>query len=327
MSSFNKHRYDKMIYNRCGRWGVKFPAISLGGWQTYGGYVDDETSKKCLFRAFDLGITHFDFANNYGEPNGNCETVCGKIIKQMPRDELLISSKAGFDMWPGPYGEWLSKKYLVSSLDQSLKRLQLDYVDLFYAHRPDPNTPTDEVMDALDLIVRQGKALYVGLSNHTAEDIRAKHAHAVAHHTARPIINQNAYSMLDRHVEDGVIDACRDCGMGLIPFVPLAQGALTDKYLKQNAPPDSRLARSEDECAAALKNRDPIEKIRKLNDIAKRRGQTLAQLAIIWLLRHRETVSVLIGASRPEQIEENVAALDNPTLSQDELNEIEAILK
>ena len=230
-------------------------------------------------------------------------------------------------MLPGPYGEWLSKKYLVSSLDQSLKRLQLDYVDLFYAHRPDPNTPTDEVMDALDLIVRQGKALYVGLSNHTAEDIRAKHAHAVAHHTARPIINQNAYSMLDRHVEDGVIDACRDCGMGLIPFVPLAQGALTDKYLKQNAPPDSRLARSEDECAAALKNRDPIEKIRKLNDIAKRRGQTLAQLAIIWLLRHRETVSVLIGASRPEQIEENVAALDNPTLSQDELNEIEAILK
>jgi L-glyceraldehyde 3-phosphate reductase len=315
-----------MIYNYCGRWGVKLPAISLGGWQTYGGYVSDEESKNCVFRAFDLGITHFDFANNYGEPNGNCETVCGRIIKEMPRHELLISSKAGYDMWPGPYGEWLSKKYLVSSLDQSLQRLQLDYVDLFYAHRPDPNTPTDEVMDALDVIVRQGKALYVGLSNHEADDIRAKNAHAVAYHTARPIINQNIYHMFHRHVEDGVLQASAECGMGVIAFCPLAQGALTDKYLDQEKPADSRLACSDDECAEVLANRKQIDRVRRLNDIAKRRGQTLAQMAIVWLLRRPEMTSVLIGASRVSQIEENAAALNNVEFSADELAEIEKIL-
>lgn len=326
MTEFKASRYDSMLYNRCGRWGLKLPAVSLGAWQTYGGYVDDATSKRCLFRAFDLGITHFDFANNYGEPNGNAEAVCGKIIREMPRNELLISSKAGYDMWPGPYGEWLSRKYLLSSLDDSLRRLGLDYVDLFYAHRPDPNTPTDEVMDALDQAVRSGKALYVGLSNHGPAEIRAKHAHAVAYHTARPIISQSAASMLDRHVEAGELQACAECGMGFIAFCPLAQGMLTNKYLDKQRPADSRLARSEDVCAKRLENRDPIEKLRQLDAIAKRRGQTLAQLAIVWLLRRPEVTSVLIGASRPEQIEENVAALNNAAFSAGELAEIEAIL-
>lgn len=326
MHEFDAKRYNTMVYNRCGRWGVKLPAISLGAWQTYGGYVSDEVSKRCLFRAFDLGITHFDFANNYGEPNGNAEAVCGRIIKEMPRDELLISTKAGFLMHPGPYGEWLSRKYLLSSLDASLKRLELDYVDLFYAHRPDPNTPTDEVMDALDQAVRSGKALYAGLSNHSPEDIRAKHAHAVAYHTARPIISQSAYSMLDRRVEDGVLAACAECGMGLIAFVPLAQGMLTDKYLRQSKPTDSRLARSIDVCALRLEKRERVDQVTKLNELARRRGQTLAQMAIVWLLRHPEVVSVLIGASRPEQIEENVAALNNRTFSVQELAEIDAIL-
>ncbi len=326
MATFNRNRYDSMLYNRCGRWGVKLPAISLGAWQTYGGYVSDEDSKKCLFRAFDLGITHFDFANNYGEPNGNAEIVCGRIIKEMRRHELLISTKAGYYMWPGPYGEWLSRKYLLTSLDQSLKRLDMDYVDLFYAHRPDPNTPIDEVMDALDQAVRSGKAVYAGLSNHGPDDIRAKSAHAVAYHTARPIISQSLYHMLDRTVERGVLQACAECGMGLIAFCPLAQGALTDKYLKQNKPDDSRLARSEDICAKRLEKRDHIGRISRLNDIARRRGQTLAQMALVWLLRWPEVVSVLIGASRPEQIEENVAALKNAKFTSEELAEIDSIL-
>ena len=326
MREFDAKRFDTMVYNRCGRWGVKLPAISLGAWQTYGGYVTDEVSKQCLFRAFDLGITHFDFANNYGEPNGNAEVVCGRIIKEMPRDELLISTKAGFLMHPGPYGEWLSRKYLLASLDASLKRLQLAYVDLFYAHRPDPNTPTDEVMDALDQAVRSGKALYAGLSNHSGEDIRAKVAHAVAYHTARPIISQSAYSMLDRHVETGVLEACAECGMGVIAFVPLAQGMLTEKYIQQAQPADSRLARSVDICAHRLQKRERIGQVAKLSELAHRRGQTLAQMAIVWLLRRPEVISVLIGASRPQQIEENVAALNNRSFTREELAEIDAIL-
>jgi L-glyceraldehyde 3-phosphate reductase len=326
MPTFDDKRYDSMVYNRCGRWGVKLPAISLGAWQTYGGYVSDEDSKRCLFRAFDLGITHFDFANNYGMPHGNAEIVCGRIIKEMPRHELLISTKAGYHMWPGPYGEWLSRKYLLTSLDQSLKRLDMDYVDLFYAHRPDPDTPTDEVMDALDHAVRSGKAIYAGLSNHGPNDIRAKHAHAVAYHTAQPIISQSLYHMLDRTVERGVLDACAECGMGLIAFCPLAQGLLTDKYLKEGKPADSRLACSADICAKALSRRDDIDKVRKLNDVARRRGQTLAQMALVWLLRRPEVVSVLIGTSRPEQIEENVAALKNRTFAAEELAEIDRIL-
>jgi L-glyceraldehyde 3-phosphate reductase len=315
-----------MPYNRCGRWSVRLPAISLGAWQTYGGYVDDATSKRCIFRAFDLGITHIDFANNYGEPGGNAEVVCGKIIKEMPRNELLISTKAGFLMWPGPYGEWLSRKYLLSSLDDSLKRLQLDYVDLFYAHRPDPNTPTDEVTDALDRAVRSGKAIYAGISNFDGDDVRAKNAHAVASHTARPIINQVRYHMFERTVEQDTLQACGECGLGVIAYCPLAQGMLTDKYLNEATPTDSRLGRSLDICAKYLDDREQIDKVRKLNAIARRRGQTLAQMAIVWLLRRPEMTSVLIGASRPEQIEEDVAALKNAKFSDEELAEIEGIL-
>lgn len=326
MADFDPARYDSMLYNRCGRWGVKFPAISLGGWQTYGGYVPDDVAKRCLFRAFDLGITHFDFANNYGEPNGNAERVCGRIIQEMPRDELLISTKAGFEMWPGPYGEWLSRKSLLASLDQSLRRLGLDYVDLFYAHRPDPDTPLDEVVDALDQAVRSGKALYVGTSNHSAEAIRAMDAHAVAYHAARPIISQSAYNLLRRDVEKDVLPACAECGLGVMAFVPLAQGLLTDKYLDRDRPVDSRLVQSADVCAARLRDRAPIECVRKLNAIAQQRGQTLAQMAIVWLLRRPEVTSVLIGASRPEQIDENVTALRNRQFTADELAEIDAAL-
>jgi L-glyceraldehyde 3-phosphate reductase len=326
MATFSESRYESMPYNRCGRWSVKLPAISLGAWQTYGGYVDDATSKRCLFRAFDLGITHIDFANNYGEPNGNAEVVCGKIIMEMPRNELLISTKAGFLMWPGPYGEWLSRKYLLSSLDDSLQRLQLDYVDLFYAHRPDPNTPTDEVMDALDQAVRSGKAIYAGISNCEGGDVRATSAHAVAYHTARPIINQVRYHMFERKVEADTLQACAETGMGVIAYCPLAQGMLTDKYLNEAAPTDSRLGRSSDICAQRLGGREQIDQVRRLNVIARRRGQTLAQMAIVWLLRRPEMTSVLIGASRPEQIEEDVAALKNAKFSTEELAEIEAIL-
>lgn len=327
MAAFNESRYESMPYHRCGRWSVKLPAVSLGAWQTYGGYIDDATSKRCLFRAFDLGITHIDFANNYGEPNGNAEVVCGKIIKEMPRNELLISTKAGFLMWPGPYGEWLSRKYLLSSLDDSLKRLGLDYVDIFYAHRPDPDTPTDEVMEALDQAVRSGKALYVGVSNFDAQDVRAKHDYAIQNHTARPVINQVRYHMFERKVEPDTLQACADTGMGVIAYCPLAQGLLTDKYLVEATPSDSRLGRSIDICAQRLGNREHIDQVRKLNAIARRRGQSLAQMAIVWLLRRPEMTSVLIGASRPEQIEEDVAALKNAKFSPEELAEIEAILK
>lgn len=326
MATFSDQRYDSMIYNRCGRWSVKLPAISLGAWQTYGGYVSDEESKRCLFRAFDLGINHFDFANNYGEPNGNAEVVCGRIIREMPRHELFISSKAGYYMWPGPYGEWLSRKSLITSLDQSLQRLQMDYVDLFYAHRPDPNTPTDEVMDALDQISRSGKAIYVGVSNHIGDDIRAKCAHAIAYHTARPIICQSSYSMFKRYVEDDVLQACAENGLGFMAFTPLAQGMLTNKYLEQATPADSRLGRSVDTCAKRLADRAVIEQVRKLDAIARRRGQTLAQMAIVWLLRRPEVTSVLVGASRVGQIEENVAAVSNRHFAAEELAEIEAIL-
>jgi L-glyceraldehyde 3-phosphate reductase len=230
-------------------------------------------------------------------------------------------------MWPGPYGEFLSRKYLISSCEQSLKRLQVDYVDLFYAHRPDPNTPTDETMDALDQIVRSGKAIYCGLSNHGPEEIRDKQTYAISHHTARPIISQSRYSMLDRHVEAGELQACREFGMGFMAFTPLAQGMLSDKYLTQERPAESRLDLSRDICAERLGNREQLDKVLRLNEIARRRGQTLAQLAIVWLLHRPEVTSVLIGASRPRQIEENVAALDHSDFSADEMREIDTILQ
>lgn len=325
MTTFAADRYERMTYRACGRWGLKLPVVSLGAWQTYGGYLDDETSKRCLFRAFDLGVTHFDLANNYGEPNGNAEIVVGRIVREMPRDELIISTKAGFDMWPGPYGEWLSRKYLIASCDQSLRRLGLEYVDLFYAHRPDPNTPIEEVLGALDHLVRQGKALYAGLSNHDGPSIRRMHDYTLAHDLAPIVINQNAYNMLARGVEEDVLPTCAELGMGMIAFVPLGQGQLTGKYLAAKAPDDSRLRRSADVCARGIDNPRTANAIRGLAEIAAARGQTLAQMAIAWLLHRPAVTSVLIGASRPEQIEEDVAAAANCSFSQDELRRIDRL--
>ena len=323
---FAEDRYDRMLYRRCGRSGLKLPAISLGAWETFGGYRGEEIARACLYRAFDLGITHFDLANNYGRPPGNAETVVGTILRDMPRDELIISSKAGYYMWPGPYGEWLSKKYLVASLDQSLKRLGLEYVDIFYAHRPDPETPLEETMAALDLIVRQGKALYVGVSNFPGAHF--ENAVAVTERMGlTPItIHQPRYNLLDRRPEYDLFDHTLRAGAGIITFSPLAQGFLTSKYLGESVPEDSRAAawwgkESVDEVLSA----DKLDKIHRLNAIAQRRGQTLAQMALAWNLRHPAVTSVLIGASKVSQIEENVAALDNLAFSVSELQAIDEI--
>jgi L-glyceraldehyde 3-phosphate reductase len=323
---FQETRYDKMLYRRCGNSGLMLPAISLGAWETFGGYRGEEIARECLFRAFDLGITHFDLANNYGRPPGNAEQVVGKILQQMPRDELIISTKAGYRMWPGPYGEWLSKKYLVASLDQSLKRLGLDYVDIFYAHRPDPETPLEETMAALDLIVKQGKALYVGVSN-----FRGAHYEKAVQVTQRmglaPItIHQPLYNLLTRQPETDLFDHTLSNGTGVIVFSPLAQGLLTNKYLGQTVPSDSRAAewwgkQEKSEVISGAK----LEQIQKLNEIAQARGQSLAQMALAWILRLPAITSALIGASKVEQIEENVAALDKLEFSDEELKAIDTI--
>lgn len=323
---FAEDRYENMIYRRCGRSGLKLPAISLGAWETFGGYRDEEVARACLYRAFDLGITHFDLANNYGRPAGNAESVVGKILKDMPRDELIISTKAGYYMWPGPYGEWLSKKYLVASLDQSLKRLGLNYVDIYYAHRPDPETPLEETMTALDLIVQQGKALYVGVSNFSGA-----HFEQAVQVTQRmgltPItIHQPSYNLLLRGPEHDLFDHTERNGVGVITFSPLAQGLLTSKYLG-GVPSDSRAAQWwGKEHAGRILNEGTLDKVRRLNSIAQRRGQTLAQMALAWNLRLPTVTSVLIGASKVEQIEENVAALQNPSFSEDEIAAIDAVV-
>lgn len=324
--TFAPDRYDRMIYRRSGRSGLKLPAISLGAWETFGGYRGEDVARECLFRAFDLGITHFDLANNYGRPPGNAERVVGRILKEMPRDELIISTKAGYRMWPGPYGEWLSKKYLVASLDQSLKRLDLDYVDIFYAHRPDPQTPLEETMEALDLIVRQGKALYVGVSSFSGAHF--EHAVRIARERglAPVTIHQPSYNLLARNIEWNLLDHTERCGTGVIVFCPLASGVLTDKYLSGTLPPDSRAALLwGEERARQRLNEATIEKVRKLNDIAGQRGQSLAQMAIAWILRLSGITSVLIGASRVEQIEENVRALEHLEFSPEELDLIDDI--
>ena len=324
---FAENRYDKMPYNRSGRSGLVLPAISLGAWETFGGYRGEEIARACLYRAFDLGITHFDLANNYGRPPGNAERVVGKIVRDMPRDELIISSKAGYPMWSGPYGDGLSKKYLVASLDQSLQRLGLDYVDIFYAHRPDPNTPLAETMAALDLIVRQGKALYIGVSNFPGAQLEQA-VQITKEHNLTPItIHQPRYNLLDRHSEYDLFDHTERNGIGVITFSPLAQGFLSDKYLGDAVPSDSRAAawwgRSDQE--DLLKN-GRREQLQELNAIAQQRGQTLAQMALAWNLRLPAVTSVLIGASRVEQIEENVAALNNLTFSESELQTIDEIV-
>lgn len=322
---FSPTRYDDMQYRRCGRSGLMLPAISLGAYETYGSYVGEDVARACLYRAFDLGITHFDLANNYGVPPGNAETMVGKILKTMPRDELIISTKAGWRMWPGPYGEWLSKKYLVASLDQSLHRLGLDYVDIYYAHRPDPETPLEETMEALDLIVRQGKALYIGVSSfsgaHFEEACKVVERHGLSH----ILIHQPRYSMLNRRIEWDLLDHTKRNGTGVITFGSLGAGVLTSKYLGGDIPEDSRAGALWGERAKSRITPETLSKVRALNEIAANRGQTLAQMAIAWVLRLPEITSVLVGASRVSQLEENVAALKNLDFSPEELARINEI--
>jgi L-glyceraldehyde 3-phosphate reductase len=323
----DKERYSTMKYNRCGRSGLKLPAVSLGLWHNFGDATIFETSRAMIRRAFDLGITHFDLANNYGPPGGSAEENFGRILREDfggYRDEMIISTKAGYYMWPGPYGDWGSKKYLVSSLDQSLKRMNLDYVDIFYHHRPDPDTPLEETMNALDLIVRQGKALYVGISNYRAD--QAKEALKILKSLGTPcLIHQPRYSMLDRWIEDDLLDVLEEEGVGCIAFSPLAKGMLTDRYLK-GIPSDSRAASQ----SVFLKPEDItdelVSKIHKLNDIAKNRGQKLAQMALAWVLRGGRVTSVLIGASKVSQVEDCAAAINNLDFTEAELKAIDDIL-
>lgn len=322
MPSFNPSRYDSMLYRRCGRSGLLLPAVSLGAWETFGGYRGEDVARECLTTAFDLGITHFDLANNYGTPPGNAEIVCGKIIQEMPRDELIISSKAGFRMWDGPYGEWGSKKYIVASCDQSLKRMGLEYFDIFYSHRFDPETPLDETMDALDTLVRQGKALYAAVSNYGGQSTRD--AAAVA--KTRILANQCYYHMLSRGIEGDLLVAARELGMGLVAFCPLASGILTDKYLDGSAPARSRAAEKwGQEWLDRNLSPERLDVLRALNKMAGERGQTLAQMALAFLLRLPEVTTVLIGASSADQVRENVASLGNLEFSAEELATIDQL--
>lgn len=325
----SEKRYETIPYRRCGKSGLKLPVISLGLWHNFGGIDDYENCKAMITYAFDHGITHFDLANNYGPPPGSAEITFGKILKSelaAYRDELIISSKAGYKMWEGPYGEWGSRKYLISSLDQSLKRMGLDYVDIFYSHRFDPETPLEETMGALDSIVRSGKALYAGISNYPVE--QTKKAVEIINRLGTPvIIHQPKFSMFNRWVEeDGLLPVLAQSGMGSIAFSPLAQGLLTDKYLK-GIPEDSRAAKPSGFLQADQVTPEVREKVIKLNEIAAARGQKLAQLAVIWILRHPEVTSALIGASRVSQISDAIEAVKNMTLSQEELQKIEDILK
>jgi len=319
-------RYDSMTYNRAGKSGVLLPAISLGLWHNFG-FVDDLKNGRDILRtAFDLGITHLDFANNYGPPPGSAEENFGTIFKQdfkAYRDELFIATKAGYGMWPGPYGDFGSRKYLISSLDQSLKRMGLDYVDIFYHHRPDPDTPLEETMGGLADIVRQGKALYVGISNYGPEDTQ-KAAKLLKDLKVPFILHQARYSMFDRWVEDGLLDTLENSGLGCIAFSPLEQGMLTDKYLK-GIPKNSR-AGNDSIFLNAETVQSNIEKIQNLNTIAQKRGQKLSQMAIAWLLRKPQITSVLVGASSSNQLKENVKALDNLVFNHEELKLIDGII-
>jgi L-glyceraldehyde 3-phosphate reductase len=321
-------RYQNMQYRRCGNSGIKLSAISLGLWHNFGHVDVDSNYRKILHLAFDRGITHFDLANNYGPPPGSAEENFGRILKDdfsSYRDELIISSKAGYTMWDGPYGDWGSKKYLVASLDQSLKRMGLEYVDIFYHHRPDPETPLEETMQALDLIVRQGKALYAGLSNYPAE--LAQKAISMLKELGTPcLIHQPKYSMFVRDPEGGLLDVLGNNGVGCIPFSPLAQGLLSNKYLN-GIPADSRAARPTGFLQTDAVTEERVNQIKQLNDIAVQRGQSLAQMALAWLLKDSRVTSVLIGASKPEQLADSLQALDNIEFSAEELSKIEDILK
>jgi L-glyceraldehyde 3-phosphate reductase len=316
-------RYGRMVYNRSGRSGLQLPAVSLGLWNNFGHDRSLDGQRAVVRRAFDLGITHFDLANNYGPPYGSAEENFGILLRRdlAPfRDELVVSTKAGYDMWPGPYGEWGSRKYLLASLDQSLARLGLEYVDIFYSHRVDPETPLEETMGALDSAVRQGKALYVGISSYSAA--RTREAAAILRELRTPfVIHQPSYSLLNRWIESELLDAVGEIGIGCIAFSPLAQGMLTDKYL-EGIPGGSRAAR-ESSLSPALITEETLAKVRGLNEIASRRGQSLAQLAIAWVLRDPRVTSALVGAASVAHVEANVAALDAPEFSADELAEID----
>jgi L-glyceraldehyde 3-phosphate reductase len=317
-----------MEYRRCGKSGIKLPLISLGLWHNFGDVDVPENYRKILQLAFDSGITHFDLANNYGPPYGTAESNFGKLLKQdfLPyRDELIISTKAGYDMWAGPYGDFGSKKYLTASLDQSLKRMGLDYVDIFYHHRPDPETPLEETMGALDLFVRQGKALYVGISNYPA-DLAAR-AFDILNDLGTPcLIHQPKYSMMERWVEGGLLNLLEERGVGCIPFSPLAQGLLTDKYLN-NIPDDSRAAKASGHLQTNEITAYKVQQVKKLNDIASSRGQSLAQMALSWLLKDPRVTSVLVGASRPEQLADSLKCLERLDFTPEELVRIEEILR
>ncbi len=320
-------RYDTMTYRRAGRSGLLLPAVSLGLWHNFGGVDAYETGRAIVRRAFDLGVTHFDLANNYGPPPGSAEESFGKMLRDdlAPfRDELIVSTKAGYRMWEGPYGEWGSRKYLLASLDASLKRMGLDYVDVFYSHRFDPDTPLEETMGALDTAVKQGKALYAGISSYSPDDTRR--ALGILREMGTPIVlHQPRYSMFDRHIEDGLLDVLRDEGLGSIVFSPLAQGLLTDKYL-DTIPEDSRAAKPHGFLQESAITDARRHQLRKLNGIAGDRGQSLAQMAVAWVLRQPEVTSALVGASSVAQLEDNVAALDRLDFSDDERSAIDGIL-
>ncbi len=325
----NANRYDKMVYRRCGHSGILLPALSLGLWHNFGKVDNYENSKEMILTAFNLGITHFDLANNYGPPYGSAEETFGRVLKEDLkgyRDELLISTKAGWDMWPGPYGNFGSRKYLIASLDQSLKRMGLDYVDIFYSHRRDPETPLEETMGALASAVHQGKALYVGISSYNALD--TKKAATILKNMGVPcLIHQPSYSMMNRWIEEGLTDVLRQEGIGSIAFCPLDQGLLTSKYLDGTIPEGSRASKEYSYLSAESITPQLLDKIRKLNEVAKKRGQTLAQMALAWTLREGGVTSALIGASHKAQIEENVKALDNLEFSREELIMIDHIVK
>jgi L-glyceraldehyde 3-phosphate reductase len=323
-----KNRYDTIQYNRCGRSGLKLPAVSLGLWHNFGNVDSFKNARTMMRRAFDLGITHFDLANNYGPPPGSAEEYFGEIFKKdfsSYRDELIVSTKAGYQMWNGPYGDWGSRKYLVASLDQSLRRMGLEYVDIFYHHRPDPETPLEEIMQALHQIVTSGKALYAGISNYPPE-LTLKASKILRSLGTPCLIHQAKYSMFNRWVENGLLNVLKKEGIGCIAFSPLAQGLLTDKYL-DGIPADSRAAKPHGFLKREEVTEDKISKIRQLNTLAQQRGQTMAQMALAWVLRHPEMTSVLIGASRVSQIEDAVGALKKPAFSSKELKTIDSILQ
>ncbi len=323
----NPNRYNEMQYNRCGNSGILLPKISLGLWHNFGGVDVFENSRTMVLRAFDLGITHFDLANNYGPPPGSAETTFGSILKKdlkSYRDEMIISSKAGYLMWPGPYGEWGSRKNLIASCNQSLKRMGLEYVDIFYSHRPDPNTPIEETMMALDQIVRSGKALYAGISNYSPE--QSQIAFDILKSLGTPcLVHQPKYSMFNRFIEDGLLDTLEKNGVGSVVFSPLFQGLLTDKYLNE-IPEDSRVAKSHGFLKNSDLTPDKIEKVKKLNDIALKRGQKMSQMALAWVLRDKRVTSVIIGASKVSHIEEAVAIQNNLNFTSEELKLINNIL-